>query len=252
MKTITKFSFGLLISIGLTGVAFAQTPTSTPVKTTETTTTKTTTTTPTTTKTTTTIPTTTKITTSIPTTPTTPTTSTTTTMKTDVVQNADGTYSVIEYPVGKEVVVEFMPTDKAMTAKGMARVLRTGEETTINFDLSGLDASSSYYAYAVDPMGKTTFLGPITAENGIAKTSFTTPSNQFMLVLSPTEGLDKHQPMIRRLLSVAQCQKVTRLLIIEQQLRSMKENKSPAAKTLAQPMRFLFLELRVLKGRDRD
>lgn len=179
MKTITKFSFGLLISIGLTGVAFAQTPTSTPVKTTETTTTKTTTTTPTTTKTTTTIP----------TTPTTPTTSTTTTMKTDVVQNADGTYSVIEYPVGKEVVVDFMPTDKAMTAKGMARVLRTGEETTINFDLSGLDASSSYYAYAVDPMGKTTFLGPITAENGIAKTSFTTPSNQFMLVLSPTEGL---------------------------------------------------------------
>lgn len=173
MKTTTKFSFGLIVSTALTGAAFAQTPTSTPVKTTETTTTKTTTTVPTTT------------------TPTmeTPTTTTTTTMKTDVVQNSDGTYSVIEYPVGKEVMVEFMPTDKAMTAKGMARVMRMGEETTVNFDLSGLDASSSYYAYAVDPSGKTTFLGPIMAENGMAKTSFKTPMNQFMLVLSPTEGL---------------------------------------------------------------
>lgn len=173
MKTITKFSFGLIVSTALTGAAFAQTPTSTPVKTTETTTTKTTTTVPTTT------------------TPTmeTPTTTTTMTMKTDVVQNSDGTYSVIEYPVGKEVMVEFMPTDKAMTAKGMARVMRMGEETTVNFDLSGLDASSSYYAYAVDPSGKTTFLGPIMAENGMAKTSFKTPMNQFMLVLSPTEGL---------------------------------------------------------------
>ena len=176
MKTITKFSFGLLISTALTGVALAQTPTSTPVTTTKTTTTKTTTT---------------KV---VPVaTPTpatvTPATTTTTTMKTDVVQNADGTYSVIEYPVGKEVVVEFMPTDKAMTAKGNARVMRMGEETTVDFDLSGLDASSSYYAYAVDPSGKTTFLGPITAENGMAKTSFKTPMNQFMLVLSPTEGL---------------------------------------------------------------
>ncbi len=176
MKTITKFSFGLLISTALTGVALAQTPTSTPVTTTKTTTTKTTTTNV--------VP----VATPTPATVT-PATTTTTTMKTDVVQNADGTYSVIEYPVGKEVVVEFMPSDKAMTAKGLARVLRTGEETTINFDLNGLDASSNYFAYAVDPAGNTTFLGPITAENGIAKTSFKTPSNQFMLVLSPTEGL---------------------------------------------------------------
>ena len=175
MKTTTKFSFGLLISTALTGVAFAQTPTSTPVKTTETTTTKTTITTPAT-------PATEVITA-------TPATTTTTTMKTDVVQNSDGSYSVIEYPVGKEVVVEFMPTDTAMTAKGLARVMRMGEETTINFDLNGLDASSNYYAYAVDPAGNTTFLGPIVAENGVAKTSFKTPSNQFMLVLSPTEGL---------------------------------------------------------------
>lgn len=116
------------------------------------------------------------------------TTTTTETSVKKVVQNADGSYTVIEYPVGKEVMVDLMPTDKMMTAKGMARILRSADGTTVNLDLNGLD-SSNYYVYAVDPMGKTTFLGPVTGENGIAKTSFTTPLNQFMLVLSPTEGL---------------------------------------------------------------
>ncbi len=116
-------------------------------------------------------------------TPTKTTTTTTTTAK-EVVQNPDGSYTVIEYPVGKEVTVEIMPT-----ARGMARVMRTGTETMVNLDLMGLDASSNYYVYAVDPMGKTTFLGPVKSENGMAKTSFKTPLNQFMLVLSPTEGL---------------------------------------------------------------
>ena len=116
------------------------------------------------------------------------TTTTTETSVKKVVQNADGSYTVIEYPVGKEVMVDLMPSDKMMTAKGMARVMRTNDGTTVNLDLSGLD-TSNYYVYAVDPAGKTTFLGPVIGENGIAKTSFTTPLNQFMLVLSPTEGL---------------------------------------------------------------
>jgi hypothetical protein len=34
-----------------------------------------------------------------------------------------------------------------------------------------------------------TLLGPVMIENGIAKAEFTTPMNQFMLVLSPNEGL---------------------------------------------------------------
>ncbi len=116
------------------------------------------------------------------------TTTTTGTSVKKVVRNMDGSYTVIEYPTGKEVVVDLMPTDKMMTAKGMARVMRMNDETTVNLDLSGLD-SSNYYVYAVDPMGNTTFLGPVTGENGMAKTSFKTPLNQFMLVLSPTEGL---------------------------------------------------------------
>ena len=116
------------------------------------------------------------------------TTTTTTTSVKKVVKNMDGSYTVIEYPTGKEVMVDLTPTDRKMTAKGMARVMRMNDQTTVNLDLNGLD-SSNYYVYAVDPMGNTTFLGPVTGENGMAKTTFTTPLDQFMLVLSPTEGL---------------------------------------------------------------
>lgn len=175
MKTITKLGLGFLISTAATGATLAQTTPTTP-------------TTPRTTTTVTTEKTVTRMATPTPT-PATTTTTTTTTMAKEVVQNADGSYSVIEYPIGKEVTVEIMPTDKAMTAKGMARVMRGDTETMVDLDLTGLDATSNYYVYAVDPMGKTTFLGPVTAENGVAKTSFKTPGNQFMLVLSPTEGL---------------------------------------------------------------
>ena len=117
-------------------------------------------------------------------------TTTKTTVQTDVVQNADGSYSVIEYPVGKEVVVDLSPMTTMSGAKGFARVMRMDNETTVNFDLSEIgDSNSSFYAYAVDPNGMVTYLGPITSENGMAKASFTTPLNQFMLVLSPNEGL---------------------------------------------------------------
>ena len=109
---------------------------------------------------------------------TTVTKTTTTTTKKEVVQNPDGSYSVIEYPVGKEVMVELMPSGNLANAKGMAHVMRTGDGTTVNLDLSGLD-DSNYYVYAVDPTGNSTLLGPVTVENGMSKASFTTPLNQF-------------------------------------------------------------------------
>lgn len=117
------------------------------------------------------------------------TTTTTTTMKTEVVQNPDGSYSVIEYPVGKEVTVELMPMN-VEGAKGLARVLRTESETTVAVDLSGLPADAeNYYVYAVDPAGAVTLLGPAISENGLSKATFSTRMNQFMLVLSPNENL---------------------------------------------------------------
>lgn len=118
------------------------------------------------------------------------TTTPTTMTKTAVVQNADGSYSVIEYPVGKEVMVDLTPGMSMSGARGMARVMRMGNQTTVNLDLSGLPAdTSNYYVYAVDPMGAVTLLGPAGISGGMSKASFTTPMSKFMLVLSPTENL---------------------------------------------------------------
>lgn len=112
----------------------------------------------------------------------------TTVSKKEIVQNTDGSYTVIEYPVGKEVMVELMPTSGTMTSRGMAHIMRMGDQTSVNLDVSGLD-NANYYVYAVDPAGQATFLGPLTAQNGMGKSSFNTPLDKFMLVLSPNEGL---------------------------------------------------------------
>lgn len=106
-----------------------------------------------------------------------------------VTKNADGTYSVIEYPVGKDVTVHLLPSG-SITGKGIARVIRSADGTKVHFDLNGVPSTiTSYYAYAVDPSGTPTLLGPITFTNGLATADFTTPMDQFELVLSPTEGL---------------------------------------------------------------
>ena len=115
--------------------------------------------------------------------------------KKEVIVNSDGSYTVIEYPVGKEVVVSLTPSTTIATAKGSARVVRAADGTKIYFDMSELPATvSSYHAYAVDPAGMVTHLGPITVSNGVAKAEFATPLNQFMLVVSPMEGLTAITP----------------------------------------------------------
>lgn len=115
-------------------------------------------------------------------------TTVTTTKVTETVQNPDGTYTVVEYPVGKETVVELTPLNSSANARGMARVMRMDDHTMVNVELSGID-NANYFVYAVDPMGKATFLGPISVADQMGKASFQTPMNQFMLVLSPTENL---------------------------------------------------------------
>jgi hypothetical protein len=126
----------------------------------------------------------------------------TVTKKTEVVQNPDGSYSVIEYPVGKEITINLTPLGTVESSTGVARVLRAPDGTKVWVDLTGLPATTtSMYAYAVDPAGVPTLLGPVTVTNGIAKAEFTTPLNQFMLVFSPTEGLtaiDTNTPVFYR------------------------------------------------------
>ena len=115
--------------------------------------------------------------------------------KTEVVQNADGTYTVIEYPVGKEVTVNLLPSPTISGAKGAARVIRSADGTKIFLDVSGAPADvKTYHTYAVDASGTTTYLGPLTFANGTATAEFVTPLNQFMVVVSPNEGLTTVEP----------------------------------------------------------
>jgi len=110
--------------------------------------------------------------------------------KTQVVQNPDGSYTVIEYPVGKEVSIDLSPVTTVTGSTGHARIMRSNDGTKVWVDLNGVPTTAtSMYAYAVDPSGVPTLLGPVTVSNGTGRAEFTTPMNQFMLVLSPTEGL---------------------------------------------------------------
>jgi hypothetical protein len=116
-------------------------------------------------------------------------TKTTTTTKKEMVQNPDGTWTVIEYPVNKEVVVQLTPGAN-LTGTGTAHIIRSGDSTAIKMDLNGLGSDvNKVYVYAVSPSGAVSLLGPVDVVNGVASQSFTTPMNQFMMVLSPTENL---------------------------------------------------------------
>ncbi|HEX8493801.1 MAG TPA: hypothetical protein VF658_13235 [Pyrinomonadaceae bacterium] len=123
------------------------------------------------------------------------TTTTTTTTQTTAVQNADGSWTVVEYPVGKEVTVNLTPTTAIPGATGNARILRSADGTTINLDLTGLTGdAANYNLYAVDPAGRVTLLGPVTANNGAATFKTVTPLNSFMLFLSPEANLTTYSP----------------------------------------------------------
>ncbi len=127
--------------------------------------------------------------------PTQQTTVTTQTTQTQAVQNADGSWTVIEYPVNREVTLDFTPGSTFTSATSRARIMRMGDHTMVNLDLSGLPSTvTSFNVYAVDPMGKATLLGPINITNGTATQQFMTPLNRFMLVLSPDANVTTYSP----------------------------------------------------------
>lgn len=122
------------------------------------------------------------------------TTQTVTTTQTTAVQNPDGTWTVVEYPVNKEVTVTLTPYGIA-NATGNAIIHRMGDSTAINLNLAGLSTDvSNLNLYAVDPLGKATLLGPVPVSNGTATFNTTTPLNKFMLVLSPDADLTSITP----------------------------------------------------------
>lgn len=122
-------------------------------------------------------------------------TTTVTTTQTKAVQNPDGSWTVVQYPTGREVVVDLTPGTTFATAHGRAHIVRRADGTSIALDLSGLPAdATALNLYAVDPFGKVTLLGPVNISNGIAQQTFTTPLDRFMLVMSPDADMTTYAP----------------------------------------------------------
>ena len=112
---------------------------------------------------------------------------TTTVSKT--VQNPDGTYTIIEYPAKKEVMVNLTPIN-VTGAKGVATILRDDDGTRIKLNLTDVPADlSAMTLYAVDDKGVVTALGPVAISNGTGTLMATTPLSRFMLVASPESAL---------------------------------------------------------------
>ena len=122
---------------------------------------------------------------------------TTTTTVTKSVQNPDGTWTVVEYPVGKEVIVDLTPGTTLTGATGRATILRNPDGTTVKVNLTGLPSDmAALNLYAVDQTGTTTLLGPLSVENGVGTFVTTNPLSlsKFMIIASPESNLATFTP----------------------------------------------------------
>jgi hypothetical protein len=128
----------------------------------------------------------------IVTTPTAVTQTPTTVTKT--VQNADGSYTIVEYPVGKEVPVTFTPV--SLTAsKAVGTILRDDNGTRVVLDVTDVPADvTAINVYAVDDTGVATLLGPVVITKGAGKFTGTTPLSKFMLIAAPEASLTAYDP----------------------------------------------------------
>jgi hypothetical protein len=121
-------------------------------------------------------------------------TTTTTTTQKKVVQNPDGTYTIIEYPVKKEVTVTLNPVS-ITGATGVATILRDDDGTRIKLNLANVPADvTALTLYAIDERGVVTPVGPVAITNGTGTLSATTPLSKFMLVASPEAALTAYDP----------------------------------------------------------
>jgi hypothetical protein len=112
--------------------------------------------------------------------------------KVQAVQNSDGTYTIVEYPVGKETIVNLNPIGLS-GARGQATILRAADGTKVRVNLSGLPAeATAVNLYAVEPTGAVTMLGPVEVANGAGVFTTSIPLTKFMLVASPDSNLSTY------------------------------------------------------------
>jgi len=113
---------------------------------------------------------------------------------TKTVQHPDGSYTVIEYPVGKETLVTLDPVT-LKGASGTATILRDDKGTLVKINMTGIPKEvTAVNLYAVDPTGAVTSLGPVVIADGAGSFSGTTPLSKFMIVASPETTLTAYDP----------------------------------------------------------
>src|SRR6267143_1923 len=77
---------------------------------------------------------------------------------TKTIQNPDGTYTVIEYPVGKEVNINLTPVTLTKS-KAVGTILRDDSGTKVILNVTDVPADvSTINVYAVDDAGAITLL----------------------------------------------------------------------------------------------
>jgi len=113
---------------------------------------------------------------------------------TTITKNPDGTYTVIEYPAKKEIMINLNPVT-ITSGKGVATILRDDDGTRIKLNLTEIPADvTALTLYAVDDTGKVTPLGPIAISNGAGTFSAAVPLSKFMLFASPAADLTAYSP----------------------------------------------------------
>ena len=113
---------------------------------------------------------------------------------TKTVQHPDGSYTVIEYPVGKETVVTLDPV-ALKGAGGTATILRDDNGTRIKINLTGIPKEvTAVNLFTVDPAGMITPLGPVVLADGAGSFAGTTPLSKFMIVAASEPTLTTYDP----------------------------------------------------------
>ena len=113
---------------------------------------------------------------------------------TKTIQHPDGTYTVIEYPLKKEIKVMLNPV-ALKNSKGVATILRDDDGTRVILNLSDVPADvTAVNLYAVDDTGAVTSLGPVAIANGTGTFNATTPLTKFMLIAAPDAALTAYDP----------------------------------------------------------
>ena len=113
---------------------------------------------------------------------------------TKTVQHPDGSFTVVEYPVGKETIVTLDPI-ALKGAGGTATILRDDAGTRIKINMTGVPKEvTAVNLYAIDPAGAITSLGPVVLADGVGSFSGTTPLSKFMIVAAPETTLTTYDP----------------------------------------------------------